>query len=306
MNVTTRRDYKILLEGVDASDLSLSVLRDLCALLVEGSQRAARLAVEGRSIARGALPAWIAACADLRIARYASGSLDLAVSAPPLHEAAPDIFTQQQFFPPLPNTDSTALDLLLGAADDAVSGRGDSDRIDAGLLEVLVSAGGLFSRGSTKLSIGRIGSPAVVIDPSAARAIRAMAEATPTSRVGRVRGVLDAVTVSTRAFVLKLDAGNSLRGFTGAVPLDRLKSLLGNEVVVEGLVSFRPSGDALRIEVDHATLAKPADAIWARLPHVDVSKTPLVSSGPDLESVFGHWPGDESEEDIYRALRELS
>ncbi len=54
--MTTKKDYSVLLEGVDARDLSLGVLRDLCDIFIEGAQRSARLVGEGRSIAR------IAAC----------------------------------------------------------------------------------------------------------------------------------------------------------------------------------------------------------------------------------------------------
>lgn len=66
----------MLLEGVDALDLPLSVLRDLSDLFLEGAQRSARLVAEGRSMARGTAPAWVSAAADLRVTRFMPGSLD--------------------------------------------------------------------------------------------------------------------------------------------------------------------------------------------------------------------------------------
>ena len=73
--MTIKKEYSVVLEGVDALDLSVGVLRDLCDLLLEGSQRSARLVAEGRSVARGTAPAWVSAAADCRVTKFAPGSL---------------------------------------------------------------------------------------------------------------------------------------------------------------------------------------------------------------------------------------
>jgi len=127
----------VLLEGVDAADLPLSVLRDLCDLFVEGAQRCARLVAEGRSVARGTAPAWAVAAADIHVSTFERGSLRLGLTCKSLVDAAPDAFAQQSMFLPPAESDSTALELFLDAADDAAAGRRDSDRLDAGVLEVL-------------------------------------------------------------------------------------------------------------------------------------------------------------------------
>lgn len=142
-----------MLEGVDALDLSLSVLRDLCDLFVEGAQRSARLLVEGRSVARGTVPAWVTAVAELRLSRFEQGSLDLGVRAAQLVEVAPEVFAQPHVLPAGTDPDATAFDLLLDAADDAAAGRRDSERLDAGVLEVLARTAALFARGGTRLSV---------------------------------------------------------------------------------------------------------------------------------------------------------
>ena len=78
--------YEIHLDGVHAGDLSLGVLRDLTDLVVDGTIRATRLAVEGRSTARGIAPAWLAECCDVRLVGLREGSLILDVAARPLGE----------------------------------------------------------------------------------------------------------------------------------------------------------------------------------------------------------------------------
>jgi hypothetical protein len=47
-------------------DLPLGVLRELVDLLLDGASRAVRLAVEGRSTARGITPWWLGESSELR------------------------------------------------------------------------------------------------------------------------------------------------------------------------------------------------------------------------------------------------
>ena len=107
--------------------------------------------------------------------------------------------------------------------------------------------------------------------------------------------MLDALTVSTRAMALRLNDGRVLRGYAGAVALDTLKELLGTDVVLEGGSAFRPSGEALRIEVESAFPAMPGDVIWAHLPKVEPTSSRITTETvalTGLDAFFGKWPGD--------------
>ena len=155
--VTAKKNYSVVLEGVDAHDLSMAVLRDLCDLLLEGSQRSVRLAAEGRSVARGAQPSWVAVAADCRITNFEAGSLALSVQASALVDVAPEIFAQEPLFPSGTDSGATAFDLFLDSAEDAAAGRRDSERLDAGVLDVLARTGALFSKGGTRLTLAGAG-----------------------------------------------------------------------------------------------------------------------------------------------------
>lgn len=305
--VSAKKEYTVVLEGVEALDLSIALLRDLCDLLIEGAQRCARLVAEGRSVARGTAPAWVGAAADCRVTRFAPGSLDLGVTASKLSDAAPELFSQQQLFPTGTDSDATALDLFLDAAEDAAAGRRDSERLDAGVLEVLARTGNLFAKGASRLRVSRAGHANIVLDTTSVGVIRALAEETPPASISRIQGVLDALTVSTKAITLRLDDGHQIRGFAGAVDLERLRTCLGAKVVVEGSINFRPSGEALRVEVDSLTVAGPGDVIWAQLPRGEsVASRPRPSStGFDLDALFGRWPGEEDDARLAQALRDL-
>ena len=179
--------------------------------------------------------------------------------------------------------------------------------LDAGVLDVLARTGSLFAKGGTCLSVGRVGHSTLVLDVKAAVQIRTLAEETPAPCVSRLRGQLDSLTVSTKAISLRLEDGRAVRGFAGAIEQEQLKALLGTEVVVEGWFNFRPSGEALRIEVESVKPAKPGDAVWAQLPKREPTAPRSRPSSPalELDALFGKWPGDESDDRLAEALREL-
>lgn len=310
LSTVSERQYRVVVEGVEANDLSLRTLRDLCYLLTEGAARSARLAVEGRSTARGSTPAWISRASDVHLTRLDQGSADLAITASRLVDVDPAMFAQTDLFSTGLEADATAFDLFLDAADDAAAGRKDSDRLDPGVLDVIASAGSLFAAGATRISFsGGTRRTPLVLDAVTAKTVRALADATPTSRIARVSGALDQLTASTQAFALKLDGGAVLRGYAGSVGIEALKPLLGARVVIEGLATFRPSGDAARVEFESIHRAAAGDVIWASLPHAEPvaskARPVLDDVGDALAALAGTWPGDETDEEVARALAEF-
>jgi hypothetical protein len=139
------KEYAILLEGVDAltfhwglfatsATSSVKAPRDLRGLWGKGGAWLAASCRHGLAQPR----------TSASLARFAPGSLDLGVRAPRLVDVAPEVFAQQPLFPAGTEPDATAFNLFLDAAEDAAAGRRDSERLDAGVLEVLARTGALF------------------------------------------------------------------------------------------------------------------------------------------------------------------
>lgn len=134
----------------------------------------------------------------------------------------------------------------------------------------------------------------------------------PADQRVRVAGKLDLLKHSSRIFALIMPAGE-LRGVVVAdADFTRLGQLLGQQVIVSGTAKFRPSGKVLRVDAEQIVAAEGDTTPW------EVAPQPLFS---DLETrslrvpqgatsgvaaLFGQWPGDESDEDFERAVRELS
>ena len=73
-------------------------------------------------------------------------------------------------------------------------------------------------------------------------------------------------------------------------------------------MTFRPSGEALRIQVESAFVAQAGDVLWAKLPKVEpgVSR-PRTSVAPaGLDAFFGRWPGDETDGELAEAMKDPS
>lgn len=293
----TAKSYEFHLEGVHATDVSLAVLRDLADLLLEGASRAARLAMEGRSLARGSQPAWLASAAEVRLVALREGSLALDCMAAPL-----------QGLPEGLMPGATALDLFLQAAEDASNGNGDSERLDAGILQTLIKARSLFTRGVTRLRLA--GSRlAVEVTAPTLEIFQRLASELPQPQVERCVGTLDSLTLSNRSCLVRLAGESPLRGhLASSIDLDEARALLGAEVLVEGTAFFRPSGRPHHMDVDYLAAAGPHDEVWRRSPRA-TDLRPRISSTEEplsFSSFVGQWPGDETDEEIFAALRALS
>jgi hypothetical protein len=126
----------------------------------------------------------------------------------------------------------------------------------------------------------------------------------PPQRV-RVEGVLDAVRASDASFVLLLSDGRSLPGrLVGRAPLS-LARLLGRALLVFGTGHFGPTGELERIESDGFM---PNDGkMWTVSPDdMPFSKEVNEEMIRRQRATRGAWPGDETDEQIDEALREIS
>lgn len=94
---------------------------------------------------------------------------------------------------------------------------------------------------------------------------------------------------------------------------DAFAPLFGERVVVDGEARFRPSGAVSTLLASLIQAATPADAGWERVPRPrprsleDLKPRTAAPPGTNrMERVFGHWPGDETEEELLAALEKMS
>ncbi len=159
-----------------------------------------------------------------------------------------------------------------------------------------------------QLAHGRLKTPKEVVREALLLLRERMTGDVPRSQQVRVAGRLDAVHAETLSFEIVLERGERIQG-TLTDP-EAVHDLLGETVVVSGLAFFQPSGKVERIEAelveqgqgDVAFWSRPPRPLLGRLKRSDLDRSPKLRLG----DVMGQWPGDESDEDVFAALEELS
>jgi hypothetical protein len=293
--------------------MAAPILAELTDLLVDATRGSLRQRVEGRSTARGTLPAWLDAAANFDVVGFEAGSTVLLIEAPSLSDAAPALFSQRELFEPVDSSES-AFGLMEQTLALAAAGRSDSDLFDQPLLSTFHRFERILSSGfsSVELTNGNARRAPVTIDRDSIGAVDQLIRTTPPSQRARVAGTLDTIRHSDRMFTLLMDGGKVAKGIAEGVAAEQLAELFGQQVAVSGTAVFRPSGSLLRIEADAIEPAGADAGVFARMP-VPLSRVIDAAAlrqpqgtRSGVNAVIGHWPGDESDDEVAVALRELS
>lgn len=304
------------LEGPATKGVSISaaVLRDLLTVLIEGSQRALRVRTEGRSTARGTLPAWISAASEFSV-KILEGSTVLEVEAPVLAEAAPDRFRQSSLFPEV-SPDLPAFDYLVESLDAALQGADRADLYDREMLRSLERLGSVFHHGIARITIAPEGTSLlrhrIEVTSAAMEDLRVLEARIPRPQRARVAGKLEMIRHSDLTFTLVLSSGEKIRGVAEPSQISVLQDLWGRQVLVSGTVRFTATGAVQSIEADQL---EPTDEgglrLWGAVPEPvgrAADQRFRVSQGPrsGINALMGQWPGDEGDDLISSELDHLS
>lgn len=229
----------------------------------------------------------------------------------PLTAVCPDVFAQSQLFEPLSGNPSS-VDVFAAALSDVIAGERDSDLYDDGFLGTLTKLERLFKQDVDAVEL--INGRTTRITPHELERVRELRRTIPADQRARVAGTLDALRHSNRTFELRLPEGEKVRGvlLSEAGEIAEVGPSLGSEVVVEGVAKFRASGRLLRLDAEWLTSATNGAQIWATpprplFPPLDVAEThEPQGSRSGAAAIFGAWPGEETDEEVEAALRELS
>lgn len=280
-------------------------------------QDSVRMGFLHSSRARGRVPASLKLAADVRyLGHSADGDMAtlLHFEVPSFGEAVADFYRQQSLWENGPLPEQTAFELLGSALSDVAGRCTDSSRFDSGLLNRFSRYRRLFGRGH----LSRIALPDTTLpspgqlDASVADTARDLYSATPASRRVRVSGRLDVLGASQG--VLKLDIGKGevvMALWEGDASVESLKEYFNQNVVIEGMAVFRPSGTLLRVDTSAIAAASASDEFFRVLPSatlIDIQR--VVRLRPSEKSafarIFGAIPAEESDEEFLSAVEAMS
>jgi hypothetical protein len=306
----TRLVLRLQGPGATGTRVHGRLLRSALDVLVDTVEQSVRLRAEGRSQARGSKPSWLERASAFTVA-IRPGSTVLDLEAPPLAQLVPDRFAQTEMFEPI-EPDQSCLDVFAGALRSALEGERDSDLFDDTLIGTLLGLGDLFEHGVQSVEVEN--GARLHVDRSNLEKLRELRRAMPPDQRVRVAGTLDALRHSSRTFELRLEDGEVVRGILAgeAGEIAEFGSQLGSQVLVEGTAKFRASGRVLRIDADSLASTEATAGLWTGAPRPVFSPLGRAElrypQGPrsGLAAIIGQWPGDETDEEIEVALRDLS
>jgi hypothetical protein len=310
----TKHELK-LLGGPGGLRVPAETLLETVGALLEGARQATRFVVEGESTRKGPRPSWLDAACRIEVTGLTAGSAVIAIEAPTLEDAVPERFGVGS----LPLFDGTgpaiakrtAIDVFAGILSSAMDGRAEQVLADRPLLDTCVrfarAAGSAFDGIQLGGLAGR--EPRLTVRREDARQIELLRDETPPPHAVRVTGILDTISATRSDVVLALSNGDKIAARIEDYDPATLKSLFGARVVVSGMARFRPSGRVLVVDVEHISRAREADSLFETLPVATESLivAPRVAQdeGSGVAAFFGTWPGEETEEELLKALEAI-
>lgn len=290
-------------------------LGEILRVLPEVVRASIRMAFESRSRARGPQPAWLKQAADIRFLDHSGDeATELHFQVPTLGEAAETLYRQQEIWPSRPDARDTGFDLLADVVRDIANHHADSERFDPHLLRQFQK----FSRGlnGTFQRIQFTGQrtpkgPLAEISASTVTSATKLCHETPAPQQVRLVGKLDMIRSSTNGFAVQLKSGEEARGVLTEGKIGPCRDLLEHDVLVLGKAVFRASGKLLRIDAQSIAPANGQADLFSAMPKPSHSRfsLPAVVQGQrqkqGIHAVMGKWPGDESDEEVEAALREI-
>lgn len=302
--------HTITLWGPAASEPGISghLLRDLFDVLVQGAEQSLRFRIEGRSSARGAVPAWLRDASDFQMIDLASGTgaRTMRVEARALVDSMPDRFAQRAMFDDLDATRSP-IELFEDALEEALLEKTDSEAFDQPLLETCAKFRNLLGAGVDAVEL--VNGRTVRVDRDALERVTRLARIQYAPRKVRLAGRLDIIRYSDCRFTLVLQNGARVAGVAREPGAEALRGAFGTDVVVTGTAEFRPSGSLLRVSADLIEPARSSELeLFGSLPRPLLAPAPVDRPGArgGLEALLGEWPGDESLEQLLGQLEQLS
>lgn len=272
------------------------------------------MALEGTSAHVGAPPAWLERASEIRTIGFSAdnGHSILHIRAATMGSAAPELFEQQLLWPGMASPEETALQIIAKISNAVRSKETGQDLYDPALLRHFSHWKGVFEHHLSGLRLPQstgLAPKETILDAQVPETARQLNNQTPLPRQIRLIGKLDVIRHSTRSFVLQLEDGQEVRGILVEGTPELLQHHFGREITILGKAIYRPSGTLLRVDAVEIIETTEGRGAFSFVP-APLSRTPRPekrgqSEKTGIASVFGAWPGEETDEELLAALGEV-
>lgn len=306
--------YILKIKGLKTGDGTVSVvaLRDILNTLIESSEKALRLAIEGTSTKKGQLPAWLKNSVDFTVTGLKKGSTTLQLLAPRLSGTAARELTQPDLWNIMPKPEDTALSILVRAVKDVERDNPESNFYDNNLLKNLLIFDNVI--GSYAESIELLNAEKkkekVVFDNEKLEKISSISFKIPEPQKVILSGYFNEIEHAEGKFRLRLENGDMITGEIEKELIDRekMRLLWGNLTTIRGTAEFKANKKIRFLKADYIKKFEENERIL--LTNFEVSDTLSLFGKPvrykkkknTVGELWGKWPGNETIEELLQEL----
>jgi hypothetical protein len=280
--------------------------------LVDTSEKALKLAIDGTSSKKGQSPAWLKASVDFLITGLKEGSTVLEMECPALKETAKDKIAQRDLWSIIPDENDTAISMVSRSFIETAKKNFNSDYFDEGLLKSFTSFDNFLKKYSSSFSVTTTKSRKedFTFNEKKLEKICLIEQSIPESRKIIINGLFDLIEHSDGKFRLKAKTGETITGEIDRDQVDKekMRTLWGKEVTIKGWAEFTPKNKIRYIKADLIKEYETGDEFLSYIPQIqeNLFVTENISKGllkeSPLKEIWGKWPGDESVEDVLNGI----
>lgn len=302
--------YKIKLSklGTPKGTISVLALRELVDRLIDTSEKALRLAIDGTSSKKGQSPAWLRASVDFLVTGLKEGSTIIEMDCPTLKETAEEKIAQRDLWSIVPDENDTAISIVSRSLAETAKKNYNTDYFDAGLLKSFSSFNSFLNKYSSSIGIttARSRKENFSLNTEAIKRIGLIEQSIPESKKVIISGMFNLIEHSEGKFHLKVKTGETITGEIDKEIIDKekMRLLWGKEVTLKGFAEFTPKNKIRYIKADLIKDFESGDEFLNYPVHkqeslfVSESKPKTVSKESPLKEIWGQWPGDETVDDL--------
>lgn len=302
--------YKIKLNNLNTPKGTISVLalRELVDRLIDASEKALKLAIDGTSSKKGQPPTWLKASVDFLITGLKEGSTVLEMDCPTLRETAKEKIAQQDLWNIVPDANDTALSIVSRSLIETAKKNYNSNYFDAGLLKSFSSFESFLKRYSSSIDITTTKSrnENFSLDIKRVEKIGLIEQSIPEPRKIIISGLFDLIEHSEGKFRLKIKTGETITGEIDRelVEKEKMRTFWGKEVTIKGWAEFTPKNKIRYVKADLIKEFENGDEflnystrLQENLFVAEKISPGLIKESP-LKEIWGKWPGDESVDEV--------
>ena len=211
----------------------------------------------------------------------------------------------------LPN--QTPMSLFMLAYKEAFDDN-DSDKnlLDKALVKNLKDLKSFFRSNNEELIISNRDSlPELHLKKSDFGRIKELEDSIPDPQNVVINGIIDILKHSKSKITVKTEQGNLLGNITNKFPQDVIKDFWGKKATIYGVGHFKPNGKLSYVEIERVFKSTEEDKYFSKIPFSEntiqqiqrqTSKNPTKNW---MNEIAGKWPGQESDEEFEKLLKEL-